>query len=117
MSIDTIQLDRLELTEGDDYFQEYLIVDSDDNPVDITGWAANFAAKENLDDTTPLWNIAGVIDADQVTNKGRFSFTGTVPTAFSGKYTIQIITSGADINTEVAGGSDIRIFPSANPAP
>ena len=115
MSIDTIQLGRLELTEGDSYFQEYLITDSDGNPLDITGWSGNFAAKENLDDTTTKWSVDAVIDADQVTNKGKLSFTSTVPSAFSGKYTIKLTNATAQITTEVAGGSDIRVFPSANP--
>ena len=117
MSNDTIQLDRLELTEGDDYFQEYLLTDADDNPVDMTGYTGSFDAKVNLDDDASVWTMDIVVDADQVTNKGKFSFTGTVPSKFEGKYTIRIVDAGDDTKTEVAGGSDIRVFPSAYVAP
>lgn len=117
MSKDTIELDRLELTAGDDYFQEYLLTDADDNPIDMTGYTGSFDAKVNLDDTTSVWTIAMVVDPDQVTNKGKFSFTGTVPAPFIGKYTIRLVDAGSDVQTERAGGSDIRVFSSAFVAP
>ncbi len=116
MSIDTIQLDRLELTEGDNYFQEYIITDADDNPIDMSGSSGSFDAKLNLDDTTSVWTIAMVVDPDQVANTGKVSFTGTVPTTFIGKYTIRLVIA-SKTNTQVAGGSDIRVFPSAYVAP
>ena len=117
MSQDTIQLDRIELTEGDDYFQEYLLTDADDNPIDMTSYIGSFDAKVNLDDDASVWTMAMVVDADQVVNKGKFSFTGTVPSNFIGKYTIRIVDAGSKTKTERAGGSDIRVFPSGYVAP
>ena len=117
MSIDTIQLDRLELTEGDNYLQEYLLTDADDTPIDMTGYTGSFDAKVNLDDSASVWTMAMAVDADQVTNTGIFSFTGTVPSKFEGRYTIRIVNASAKTNTEVAGGSDIRVFPSGYVAP
>ena len=117
MSIDTIQLDRLELTESDDYFQEYLLTDEDGNQIDITGYTGSFDAKVNLDDIASVWSMLVVVDPDQVTNKGKFSFTGTVPSNFIGKYTIRLVNASTKVRTEVAGGSDIRVFPSAYVAP
>lgn len=117
MSIDTIQLDRLELTEGDNYFQEYLLTDADDSPIDMTGYEGSFDAKVNLDDTASVWTIAMVLDPDQVVNTGKFSFTGVVPSPFLGKYTIRIKDASDKTDTQVAGGSDIRVFPSAYVTP
>lgn len=111
------QLDRLELTEGDTFNQDYVLTDADDSAIDITGYSITLGAKVNLDDTTSFWTMTAVIDPDQVTNKGKFSFTGTVPASTIGKYTIRIVDTGAGVTTEVAGGSDIRIYPSAYVAP
>ena len=117
MSIDTIQLDRLELTAGDDYFQAYILTDADDNPIDMTGYEGSFDAKVNLDDPVSVWSMAMVVDPDQVANTGKFSFTGTVPAKFGGKYTIRIEDASDKTDTQVAGGSDIRVFNSAFVAP
>ena len=117
MSIDTLQLDKLELTAGDNYSQDYLLTDADDNPIDMTSYTGSFDAKENLDDSASVWTMAMIVDPDQVTNKGKFSFTGIVPSAFIGKYTIRIVDGSDKTNTERAGGSDIRVFPSAYVAP
>lgn len=117
MSIDTLKLDRLEETEGDDYFQEYQLTDADDNPIDMTGYTGSFDAKVNLDDTTSVWSMTLVPDPDQVANIGVFSFTGVVPSKFEGRYTIRIVNASAKTQTEVAGGSDIRVFPSGYVAP
>ena len=116
MSIDTIELDRLELTEGDDYLAEYVVTDDNGNPVDMTGSTGSFDAKVNLDDTASVWSIAMAVDADQVTNKGKISFTGTVPAKFEGKYTIRLVIA-SKTNTLVAGGSDILVLKSAFVAP
>ncbi len=117
MSIDTIQLDRLELTEGDDYFQEYQLTDANGNPIDMTGYTGSFDAKVNLDDIASVWSMAMAVDPDQVANKGKFSFTGTVPSKFEGKYTIRIVNTGLKTDTQVTGGSDILVLKSAYVAP
>ena len=116
MSIDTIELDRLELTEGDDYFAEYVVIDDDGNPVDMSGSTGSFDAKVNLDDPASVWTIAMVPDPDQVTNTGKISFTGVVPAKFEGKYTIRLVIA-SKTNTLVTGGSDILVLKSAYVAP
>lgn len=114
---DVIQLDPINLTEGDSFTAEYVITDSDDNAIDLTGWEGTFDAKVNLDDATSVWSIDGVIDPDQVTNKGHILFAGTVPSPFSGKYTIRLVNTASQVNTSVAGGSDIRVYPSGHVSP
>jgi hypothetical protein len=116
MSLDTIQLDRLELTEGDNYFQEYTVVDDDDNPIDMTGSSGSFDAKVNLDDPASVWSMTMDVDPDQVANTGKISFTGVVPAKFEGKYTIRLVIA-SKTNTLVTGGSDILVLKSAYVAP
>ncbi len=113
---DIEQLDRLELTEGNDWQETYVLTDSDDAPIDITGYTITFAAKLNLDDTTLAWGPFNATPApDQVANKGQFSFFGeTVPAKFEGKYQLDIKNAGDKLLTLVAGGSQIRVFSTAN---
>lgn len=47
---------------------------------DITGWTVVFTVKDNLspsNDTNALIQVTGVVDADQVTNKGKFTVSIT----------------------------------------
>lgn len=59
-------------------------------PIDLTGYTFILTVtkdKDPIDNTTKIFEVAGVVDADQVINKGKVSFTpSSLDTSIAGKF-------------------------------
>jgi hypothetical protein len=84
-------LGDIEMTRADSYPLTLTVKSkSTDLPIDLTGYAFLLTVnseKDPTDITHQIFQVAGVVDPDQVTNKGKVSFTPTsANTATVGKF-------------------------------
>jgi hypothetical protein len=84
-------LGDIEMTRADSYPLILTIKSKSTSlPIDLTGYAFLLTVnsdKDPTDITNQIFQVAGVVDPDQVTNKGKVSFTPTsVNTATIGKF-------------------------------
>ena len=67
---------------GDSWPKGFLLVDKDTGlPLDLTGYGIILTVdskKNPIDETTQLFQVIGVVDADQIGNKGKVTFTPTL---------------------------------------
>ena len=66
---------------GDSWPKGFLLVDKDTSlPLDLTGYGVKLTVdtrKDPTDETTQVFQVVGVVDPDQVVNKGKLTFTPT----------------------------------------
>jgi hypothetical protein len=74
-------LGNIEMTRGDSYPLVMTVKGKTSRlPVDLTGYAFKLTVsteKAPVDDTNQVFQVVGVVDPDQVLNKGKVSFTPT----------------------------------------
>lgn len=98
-------LGDIEMSRGDSYPLTMTIKSrSTGLPIDLTGYSFLMTVssdKDPVDDTNEVFQVAGVVDADQVANPGKVSFTPTTSdTATPGKFYYDIQwTVGATVRS------------------
>lgn len=76
----TVSLGDIDWRRGDSFPITLTVNDSDGNPIDLTGYTFKLTVnseQDPTDTTNQQFQVVGVVDLDQVTNKGKVSFTPT----------------------------------------
>jgi len=102
------ELGIIEWYRGDSFSLEFTVQDEDDDAIDLTGSSLLFtvnSTKNPTDITDQEFEVAGVLDPDQVANKGKVSFSPTTThtdlTPGTYYYDIQLTNASSQIRTIV----------------
>ena len=92
---------------GDTFRRDVRITDSDDNPIDITGWTFYFTVKENREDADSDAIVQRVVTSHDNPTNGETSFelTATETEALFGDYwyDMKYKTAGGVVDSFLAG--------------